>query len=190
MKDDLYKDAKARVIETRRASISHIQRHLKIGYNRSARIMEDLEKEGVVSNFKSNGTREVLVMSEIYYSTDECAYNCDSIEEAIQDTEIGETITIYQGQGVRKRASDFCHFDSDTLVDHAIDNIGEFAEGWLSTSKEQELDLNAMVSAAVDEWADKHNLQPGFYGIKNKKELLVRVVSEYNYEIIEPQQDA
>ena len=64
MKDDLYEEARARVIESRRASISHIQRYLKIGYNRAARIMEYLEIEGVVSEFKNDGTREVLVMPD------------------------------------------------------------------------------------------------------------------------------
>ena len=62
MKDDLYEEAKARVIDTRRASISHIQRHLKIGYNRAARIMDHLEIEGVVSGFKSPGRREVIAL--------------------------------------------------------------------------------------------------------------------------------
>jgi len=58
--DPLYDEALKVVTESRRASISLVQRKLKIGYNRAARIMEDMEAAGVVSTMDSNGTREVL----------------------------------------------------------------------------------------------------------------------------------
>lgn len=58
--DPLYDEALKIVTETRRASISLVQRKLKIGYNRAARIMEDMEAAGVVSAMDTNGTREVL----------------------------------------------------------------------------------------------------------------------------------
>ena len=58
--DALYDQAVAIVTESRRASISYVQRRLKIGYNRSARIVEDMESAGVVSQVQSNGNREVL----------------------------------------------------------------------------------------------------------------------------------
>lgn len=58
--DPLYDEALRIVTESRRASISLVQRRLKIGYNRAARIMEDMEAAGVVSNMDSSGTREVL----------------------------------------------------------------------------------------------------------------------------------
>lgn len=58
--DPLYDDALKIVTESRRASISLVQRRLKIGYNRAARIMEDMEAAGVVSTMDHNGTREVL----------------------------------------------------------------------------------------------------------------------------------
>ena len=60
-KDPLYDQAVQIVIETRRASISSIQRRLKIGYNRAARLVEDMEKAGLVSPMESNGNREVLI---------------------------------------------------------------------------------------------------------------------------------
>ena len=60
-KDVLYDQAVQIVIETRRASISSIQRRLKIGYNRAARLMEDMEKAGLVSAMESNGNREILI---------------------------------------------------------------------------------------------------------------------------------
>jgi S-DNA-T family DNA segregation ATPase FtsK/SpoIIIE len=60
-KDALYDQAVQIVVETRRASISSIQRRLKIGYNRAARLMEDMEKAGLVSAMESNGNREILI---------------------------------------------------------------------------------------------------------------------------------
>ena len=59
--DALYDEAVAFVIESRRASISSLQRKLRIGYNRSARLIEAMEEAGIVSAMNSNGGREVLV---------------------------------------------------------------------------------------------------------------------------------
>jgi len=58
--DPLYDEAVAVVTETRKASISYVQRRLKIGYNRAARMIEEMEAAGVVSMVQSNGSREVL----------------------------------------------------------------------------------------------------------------------------------
>ncbi len=59
--DPLYDQAVALVLETRKASISSIQRRLKVGYNRAARMVEDMEAAGLVSKVMSNGQREVIV---------------------------------------------------------------------------------------------------------------------------------
>jgi len=58
--DLLYDEAVAIVLKSRRASISMIQRQLRIGYNRAARLVEDMERAGLVSAMQSNGNREVL----------------------------------------------------------------------------------------------------------------------------------
>ncbi|MCW8932386.1 MAG: DNA translocase FtsK [Gammaproteobacteria bacterium] len=58
--DPLYDQAVSIVTETRRASISGLQRRLKVGYNRAARMVEDMEAAGVVSAVQSNGQREVI----------------------------------------------------------------------------------------------------------------------------------
>jgi S-DNA-T family DNA segregation ATPase FtsK/SpoIIIE len=58
--DPLYDQAVAIVLKTRRPSISLVQRHLRIGYNRAARLIEQMERAGLVSTMQSNGNREVL----------------------------------------------------------------------------------------------------------------------------------
>ena len=59
--DELYDEAVAIVSREGKASTSFIQRHLQIGYNRAARIIEEMEKEGVISPANRVGRREVLI---------------------------------------------------------------------------------------------------------------------------------
>ena len=58
--DPMYDQAVAIVLKTRRPSISLVQRHLRIGYNRAARLIEQMERAGLVSPMQTNGNREVL----------------------------------------------------------------------------------------------------------------------------------
>jgi S-DNA-T family DNA segregation ATPase FtsK/SpoIIIE len=58
--DELYEDAKNIVLSERKTSISYIQRRLQIGYNRAARIVEQLENTGVISEADKKGSREIL----------------------------------------------------------------------------------------------------------------------------------
>ncbi|HMO48451.1 MAG TPA: DNA translocase FtsK 4TM domain-containing protein [Rubrivivax sp.] len=59
--DPMYDQAVAVVLQHRRASISLVQRHLRIGYNRAARLLEQMEKSGLVSAMATNGNRELIV---------------------------------------------------------------------------------------------------------------------------------
>ena len=59
--DALYDEAVQFVLESRRASISSVQRKLRVGYNRAARLIEAMEAAGVVSPMNANGSREILV---------------------------------------------------------------------------------------------------------------------------------
>jgi len=59
--DPMYDQAVAIVLKNRRASISLVQRHLRIGYNRAARLLEQMENSGIVSSMQSNGNRDILV---------------------------------------------------------------------------------------------------------------------------------
>ncbi len=61
--DPLYDEAVAIVLKTRRASISLVPRNLRVGYNRAARLVEEMEKAGLVSSLQGNGSREVLAPS-------------------------------------------------------------------------------------------------------------------------------
>ena len=63
--DSLYDLAVSIVAESRKASISHLQRRLKIGYNRAARIVETMEAQGILSAVQSNGSREVLIPESV-----------------------------------------------------------------------------------------------------------------------------
>jgi len=59
--DPLYDQAVEIVLKTRRPSISLVQRHLRIGYNRAARLIEQMERSGLVSAMGTNGNRDVIV---------------------------------------------------------------------------------------------------------------------------------
>ncbi|MEC8821195.1 MAG: DNA translocase FtsK, partial [Pseudomonadota bacterium] len=59
-RDPLYDEAVAFVTSSGRVSISSVQRKLRIGYNRAARMVEEMEQAGVVSQMNTNGSREVL----------------------------------------------------------------------------------------------------------------------------------
>ena len=61
--DPLYDQAVQIVMQNKRASISLVQRHLRIGYNRAARLIEDMEKAGLVTSMASNGNREIIPSS-------------------------------------------------------------------------------------------------------------------------------
>jgi len=58
--DELYDDAKRIILTDRKTSISYLQRKLQVGYNRSARIIEQLEGEGILSAPNTKGAREIL----------------------------------------------------------------------------------------------------------------------------------
>ena len=66
--DEMYKQAVELVVSTRQASISLIQRRLRIGFNRAARMVERMEREGIVSFIEGSRSREVLVEHRILSS--------------------------------------------------------------------------------------------------------------------------
>lgn len=92
--DELYIEAVAIVIKNQRASISLVQRHLRIGYNRAARLIEDMENAGIVSRMDSAGSRKVLVTTEAMIVAGQALRDLDATAKAD-----GTTITIeHQGE--------------------------------------------------------------------------------------------
>ena len=58
--DELYEEAKEIILSEQKTSISYLQRRLKIGYNKAANIIEQMEKMGVLSSVNAKGQREIL----------------------------------------------------------------------------------------------------------------------------------
>lgn len=85
--DDLYEDAKACVIEAKKASTSYIQRKLRVGYSRAARLMDILEKRGIVGPSDGSKPREVLVLNSAAQSD-----GGNSAEYSSEDAEKEENI--------------------------------------------------------------------------------------------------
>jgi recombination associated protein RdgC len=84
--DPLYVEAVGIVLKDGRPSISLVQRHLRIGYNRAARLIEDMEKAGVVSVMNSSGSRKVLA------ATNDVALAAQNLHDTL--TKIGATATL------------------------------------------------------------------------------------------------
>lgn len=87
--DPLFAEAGAIVIQQQRASISFIQRHFRIGYNRAARLVEDMENAGLVSPIDSSGSRKVLVTADAMKTARNAMRNLDAMAKAD-----GTTITL------------------------------------------------------------------------------------------------
>jgi len=122
-------------------------------------------------------------MSNMYYSIDNEWYGYDELEDAVGACELG-VVTIWQGESAPVKASDFISSVEDELAGRAYDEFGDHIGDWPNSTKEQNIELNAMIEKAVDEWANKNNLQPKFFNIINIKELKVNVLEDGGYEII------
>lgn len=112
--DPLYQEALSFVQSTRRASISAVQRHLKIGYNRAARMLEQLETEGVVTAINSTGAREVIAKAEQH-----------PVDKILEQGEAGSTI-------LGKEFGDFDYDDAKQLV-VLKSNGSPFKAHWLQS---------------------------------------------------------
>lgn len=86
--DDLYEDAKAAVIEANKASTSYIQRKLRVGYSRAARLMDLLEENGIIGPAQGSKPREILSTNE-NTSEDEMTEDGDAYEEEEKDDYLG-----------------------------------------------------------------------------------------------------
>ncbi|UMY63901.1 DNA translocase FtsK [Pseudomonas sp. LS.1a] len=112
--DPLYEEALSFVRSTRRASISAIQRHLKIGYNRATRMIEQMEADGVVTPIDSNGGREVICQAEQH-----------PVDKIIEQGDAGSTI-------LGKEFGDYDYDDAKQLV-VLKSNGSPFKAHWLQS---------------------------------------------------------
>ena len=128
------------------------------------------------------------------YSRDEEDYSYDSHEEAAQyvwendgEFKVGDTITLWEADAVPIKASRFTPSMSEYLTEAAYEHIREYSDSWQFTEA-QEKDLQEAVDRLVDEWADKNDMQPRFYDVRNPKPFLVRFTNEDgDCEIVEEQ---
>jgi len=87
MDDDMFQDAVRVVIESKKASTSLLQRKLRIGYGRAARLIEEMEEQGIIGQADGSRPREVLVssLSQVFGAGDTEAADMPAGTEAIQD---------------------------------------------------------------------------------------------------------
>ena len=123
------------------------------------------------------------------YSDDNEIFNYDSLEDALDCVDTGETVTIYKGVKVPCRASQFVN--ADTIIENiaitAYDDYFELAEDWAIEYVDSETtkELEKQLELVIDAWADKHNLQPTWNMVKDVQELKIRVLNDDgDYEII------
>ena len=129
-------------------------------------------------------------MNNKCYSTNNEDFSYNELDDAIRDAlddpeiEVGSVVTVYEGDAARFKAGDFTGWNLDNITNAACDE-SEYAEDYLSgITKEQEAELDDMVEAAVNAWADKHGLHPTFYRVKNVKEVQARYVGDNEYELL------
>lgn len=109
--DPLYSEAVAFVLDTRRPSISAVQRHLKVGYNRAARMLDWMEAQGIVSPVDSNGGREVLVQSPPSPQSDDDIVDAEFDPEAIAANSAGQVLEVFG-----KEFGEYSYEDAAQLV--------------------------------------------------------------------------
>ena len=118
------------------------------------------------------------------YSSNEEYYQYEDMHDAILDIyenettfKVGDVIEIWKGELHKPKASRYVpSFLYETLNENAWENVGEWVDSWPDGTDQQRNELQSMVGAAVDAWADKYNLQPNFGDITNIKSVKVRIV--------------
>jgi hypothetical protein len=122
------------------------------------------------------------VYKDSEYWTDDLSI---AVEDAIQDIEPegGFVMVIYEADKVHYKINDFFSADSlvDTMLENAYDEKGEITECW-DIPFEKEKILIDRIEKLVEEWANEHDLQPNFYGVKNKREKKINVLTDGGWE--------
>jgi len=127
-------------------------------------------------------------VSEFIYSINNEEFRYGSWEEALEyawddsvDSDI-DVFTIYEGEIKTAKASNYAPgWPAEGLGEAAYDEVGDASEDWPGETKEQGADLESIIKKAVDEWADKHDLQPKFGLVKNVKTRNYRMTKASKY---------
>jgi hypothetical protein len=119
-----------------------------------------------------------------YYSTNEEDYSHSDIEEAAKsawnsdlECKVGDVITIWEGEALPFSASRFIPHMAEAMTEAAYDEMSDYSDSW-TFSKEEEKSLQEAVAEAVDAWADKHDMQPKFFGATKVMPIQVRFTDE------------
>lgn len=118
------------------------------------------------------------------YSTDNEIFNYDydcAIDAAMFDAKTGDVVVIYEGEKEQVKSSRFVDIGLfiDAMNELAYEQFGEAAEDFATKISDDLLtELEIDIKNALDKWADKHNQHPGFYGVKNVKEIRIKVLDE------------
>jgi hypothetical protein len=107
----------------------------------------------------------------------------DKFEEHHEKNHI---IEIFEADAIIKKASDY-FVASDILEwaeEKAWDNLGESTEQWGMDLMKNKDSFEKDLAVFVDQWADKHKLQPTFYGVENIKPIKIKYLGDCDYEII------
>lgn len=125
----------------------------------------------------------------LYSLDDEFYHEEDYIADAlISNHKVGDIVKLSRGErGYAPKASSFAPDIIERLEERACDEFGEHAGEWPDTKKEWKEELQNLLENLIDEWADKHNLQPSFCSIEKTKEINVKIINESGeFEQVEP----
>lgn len=130
-----------------------------------------------------------------YYSIDEENFNLECVEDAAEsawelgDSNVGDVVTVWDGEVVECVASQFIPNMADDMAERANDVVGDSSYLWEFT-KELEQSLQDAVRKAVDDWANKNDMQPKFCEIGKVTPIQIRFTDEDGgFEIVGGQKE-
>lgn len=96
-------------------------------------------------------------------------------------------VELFEGEKVSKVIADFCPSFADSITDCACSD-GEWSESWADDIQRHSKEIQSLLEDALTAWADKNNMQPNFYGVKNIKPIKVKIKIDKDgkWEMVEP----
>lgn len=119
-----------------------------------------------------------------YYSNDQEDFSFDSPESAAEELfsmseelKPGDIVTVWEGDAVKKKASDYVLPMAVSMTERAWDDVHDFADSWEFT-KDEAASIQKAVEKAVDDWADANDMHPEFYSILRSRPIKMRFTNE------------